>query len=102
MQFLEHQLENGLQVIAECNPRACCSAAGFFVRAGARDESDSLSGVSHFLEHMVFKGTERRAAADVNRELDDMAWTTRSICVCVSGGSGCPASVVVCDISTRA
>ncbi len=72
MQFLEHQLENGLQVIAECNPHACCSAAGFFVRAGARDESDSLSGVSHFLEHMVFKGTERRAAADVNRELDDM------------------------------
>jgi predicted Zn-dependent peptidase len=72
MQFREHQLDNGLQVIAECNPRACCSAAGFFVRAGARDESDSLSGVSHFLEHMVFKGTERREAADVNRELDDM------------------------------
>ena len=72
MQFREHQLENGLQIIAECNPRACCSAAGFFVRAGARDESDSLSGVSHFLEHMVFKGTEKRAAADVNRELDDI------------------------------
>ena len=72
MQFREHQLDNGLQIIAECNPRACCSAAGFFVRAGARDESDSLSGVSHFLEHMVFKGTEKRAAADVNRELDDI------------------------------
>ena len=72
MQFREHQLDNGLQIIAECNPRACCSAAGFFVHAGARDETDSLSGVSHFLEHMVFKGTERREAADVNRELDDI------------------------------
>jgi predicted Zn-dependent peptidase len=72
VQFREHQLDNGLEIIAECNPRACCSAVGFFVRAGARDESDSLSGVSHFLEHMAFKGTARRKAADVNRELDDI------------------------------
>lgn len=44
----------------------------FFVRTGARDESEEISGVSHFLEHMVFKGTPQRSAADVNRELDEI------------------------------
>ena len=72
MQFREHQLENGLDVIAECNPAASVCAVGFFVKTGARDEDPELSGVSHFLEHMVFKGTEHRGAADVNRELDEI------------------------------
>src|SRR5688500_63035 len=47
-------------------------AAGYFVRTGARDETAEVSGVSHFLEHMLFKGTERRSAEDVNREFDEM------------------------------
>jgi len=72
VQFREHQLENGLDVIAECNPAASVCAVGFFVKTGARDEDPELSGVSHFLEHMVFKGTEHRGAADVNRELDEI------------------------------
>ncbi len=72
MEFHEHTLENGLQVIAECNPRAYSAALGFFVNAGARDENDANNGVSHFLEHMVFKGTPRRTAAEVNRELDEL------------------------------
>jgi predicted Zn-dependent peptidase len=42
------------------------------VRTGARDETAEVAGVSHFLEHMVFKGTPRRSAADVNRELDEL------------------------------
>src|SRR5690606_21732302 len=65
-------LENGLEIVAECNPRAYSTALGFFVRAGARDESDDISGVSHFLEHMAFKGTPKRSAADVNREFDEI------------------------------
>jgi predicted Zn-dependent peptidase len=72
MQFRQTVLENGLEIVAECNPQAYSTALGFFVRAGARDESDEVSGVSHFLEHMVFKGTPRRSAADVNREFDEM------------------------------
>ena len=72
MKFREQQLENGLQVIAECNPAAYSTALGFFVNTGSRDESDELWGVSHFLEHMVFKGTPKRSAADVNRELDEL------------------------------
>ncbi len=53
MQFRSHQLENGLEVIAECNPQAYSTAISYFVRTGARDESAPIAGVSHFLEHMV-------------------------------------------------
>jgi predicted Zn-dependent peptidase len=72
VKFCEATLPNGLEVIAECNPDAYCSAFGFFVKTGSRDESDEVWGVSHFLEHMVFKGTARRSAAEVNRDLDAM------------------------------
>jgi predicted Zn-dependent peptidase len=65
-------LENGLEIIAECNPRAYSAAMAFFVNAGARDETPQVSGVSHFLEHMTFKGTPRRSADAVNRELDEL------------------------------
>src|SRR5665213_2682558 len=47
-------------------------AAGFFVKTGARDETPEVSGVSHFLEHMMFKGTARRSAEDINREFDEI------------------------------
>src|SRR5262249_52366256 len=39
---------------------------------GARDETEQVAGVSHFLEHMLFKGTDRRSAEDVNREFDEI------------------------------
>jgi predicted Zn-dependent peptidase len=68
--FHHASLDNGLEVIAELNDRAHSVAAGFFVKTGSRDESPELAGVSHFLEHMVFKGTERRDALAVNRDLD--------------------------------
>jgi predicted Zn-dependent peptidase len=72
LRFCEHRLENGLEIIAECNPNAYSTGLAFFVRTGSRDETDELSGVSHFLEHMAFKGTARRSAADVNREFDEL------------------------------
>ena len=72
MKFREHCLDNGLEIIAECNPAAYSTALGFFVKTGSRDETEEMSGVSHFLEHMAFKGTPTRSAADVNRELDEL------------------------------
>lgn len=72
MKFEQHQLSNGLSIIAECNPQAYSTSLAFFVRTGSRDETPEVAGVSHFLEHMVFKGTPRRSAADVNRELDEL------------------------------
>lgn len=72
MPFQQVTLDNGLEIVAECLPGAYSSAFAFFVKTGARDESDELSGVSHFLEHMAFKGTPTRSSLDVNRELDEM------------------------------
>jgi predicted Zn-dependent peptidase len=70
MRFHHTVLDNGLQVIAELNDQARSVAVGFFVKAGSRDESAEVAGVSHFLEHMVFKGTPRRDALAVNRDFD--------------------------------
>ena len=72
MQFIKHTIPNGLEIVAECNDEAHSTALGFFVKTGARDETDAVAGVSHFLEHMVFKGTPSRSADDVNREFDEM------------------------------
>lgn len=71
-EFKQHTLPSGLRVVAEIDQRGYSASIGFFVRAGARDENDRQSGLSHFLEHMMFKGTDRRTAADVNRELDEL------------------------------
>ena len=59
MEFKIHKLKNGLTIIGEVNKSAKSTAVGFFVRTGARDEDLKINGVSHFLEHMVFKGTEK-------------------------------------------
>src|SRR5215471_16071837 len=70
MPFHHHMMPNGLQIIGETSPSARSTALGFFVRTGARDETPAECGVTHFLEHMVFKGTPRRTALDVNQDFD--------------------------------
>ncbi len=70
MPFHTLRLPNGLQVIGETIPTSRSVGVGFYVRTGSRDESPAEMGVSHFLEHMVFKGTPRRSALDVNRDFD--------------------------------
>lgn len=70
MTCLKHTLPNGLQLIAECYPEAYTLGIGFFVRAGSRDEPAELAGVSHFLEHMAFKGTPTMTAEEVNLAFD--------------------------------
>ncbi|MFN6129258.1 MAG: M16 family metallopeptidase [Planctomycetota bacterium] len=72
MQFRHEVLENGLEIVAEVNPDAFSQSLGYFVRTGARDETPDIAGVSHFLEHMMFKGTPTRSSLDVNRALDDL------------------------------
>ena len=72
MSFHRHELGNGLEIIAEVNPRAYSTALGFFVRAGSRDETEAVNGVSHFLEHMAFKGNDRFTPDDVNRIFDEL------------------------------
>ena len=70
MTFHETALKNGLTIIGEHNPEAQTFAAGYFVKTGARDETPQVSGVSHFLEHMMFKGTDKRSAEAINLEFD--------------------------------
>ncbi|MEM6469804.1 MAG: pitrilysin family protein [Planctomycetota bacterium] len=71
-EFKQATLSNGLRIVAETDPRGYSMSLGYFVRAGSRNELDPQSGLSHFLEHMMFKGTSRRSAEDVNRELDEL------------------------------
>lgn len=72
MKFQQHTLSNGLKIIGETNRSVHSVAAGFFVRTGSRDETSEISGVSHFLEHMAFKGNDRFTADDVNRVFDEL------------------------------
>ena len=72
MQFSHHLLDNGLRVVVEHNPASHSLSLGFFVNTGARDETDEIAGVSHFLEHMLFKGTDRRTTEQVNEEFDEL------------------------------
>jgi len=72
VEFRSHTLPNGLEILAEVNDDAHSESVGFFVKTGSRDETDDVAGVSHFLEHMCFKGTPRRSADDVNREFDEI------------------------------
>jgi predicted Zn-dependent peptidase len=64
------QLESGLTVATENVPGALSVATGVWVGVGSRDEPAELSGVSHFLEHLLFKGTPTRTSQEISRSVD--------------------------------
>ena len=70
LEFKQAVLDNGLTIVGEADPDAHTAAIGFFVKTGARDEDAEVMGVSLYLEHMMFKGTATRAAADVDKDFD--------------------------------
>ena len=75
-------LANGVQVLSEHIPGVRSAAVGVWVRQGSAHESESDAGASHMLEHMVFKGTERRTAAEIAVALEGLggsldAYTSR-------------------------
>jgi predicted Zn-dependent peptidase len=63
-------LANGLVVITEPMEHVHSVSVGIWLRHGSRQEPLALNGISHFIEHMVFKGTRRRSAEDIAREVD--------------------------------
>jgi predicted Zn-dependent peptidase len=65
-----HTLPNGLRVLSDPDPAALTVAMGYFVATGARDERPEEMGVSHFLEHLMFKGSERMGGTELNERLD--------------------------------
>lgn len=66
------QLKNGLTIIGEECSWYRSVSTGIFVKTGARDETEKESGISHFLEHMVFKGTNRRSSSDITFEMGNI------------------------------
>lgn len=67
-----HTLSNGLRIVIESMPDVRSAAAGFLVLTGARHDPPTMAGVSHFLEHMMFKGTARRTWRDITVDFDRM------------------------------
>ena len=65
-------LPNGLVVITEPMEHVHSVSVGIWLRSGSRREPAELNGISHFIEHMVFKGTKRRTAEDIAREVDSI------------------------------
>src|SRR5687767_3745326 len=71
----ETRFDNGLVVLTDRMPGVRSVTLGFFIRAGSRHEPDELNGITHFIEHAVFKGTKRRSALDIAIEQDRLGGT---------------------------
>ena len=65
-------LSNGLRVVTEELPHFHSAAVGIWLNVGSRDETGAENGLTHFLEHMAFKGTARRNVLDIAREIDQL------------------------------
>src|SRR5215813_6241693 len=63
-------LDNGLRLLSEEAPGMPSVTVGIWVENGSRDEAPEENGIAHFLEHLFFKGTERRTAAGIAEEID--------------------------------
>ena len=68
-------LPNGMVVLTERMPSVKSASIGVWVRVGSRDEAPEVAGVSHFIEHMLFKGTDRRSAEEIARAVDAVGGT---------------------------
>ena len=65
-------LDNGLRILSESIPYMSSVSIGFFVGTGSRSETLPEQGLSHFIEHLMFKGTEKRSARDIAEKVDDV------------------------------
>ncbi len=65
-------LTSGLRIVTEEDPSVRSAAVGIWVNVGSRDESGSVAGASHFLEHLLFKGTTTRTALEISSSLESV------------------------------
>src|SRR5436305_526801 len=68
----EATLPNGIRVITELMPHVRSVSMGIWIGTGSRRETPEENGISHFIEHMVFKGTKNRTAEDIARSVDSV------------------------------
>jgi len=66
------RLSNGLTIITEQMPHIRSASIGIWLQTGSRDEDPEWNGISHFIEHMVFKGTKHRTAEEIARQVDSV------------------------------
>lgn len=84
--YKKHVLENGLTIVGEEIPYVKSISLGVWINAGSRIENEEISGVSHFIEHMLFKGTKNRTSKELASEIDNLggqinAFTSKE-CTC--------------------
>ncbi|MBW2038651.1 MAG: insulinase family protein [Deltaproteobacteria bacterium] len=65
-------LDNGIRVVTEVIPNLESISLGIWITTGSRDEEARENGLSHFIEHLLFKGTKRRSAFDISREIESV------------------------------
>jgi predicted Zn-dependent peptidase len=80
----QHQLANGFRIVTEAMPGLQSASIGIWVTAGGRNERLEQNGIAHFLEHMAFKGTEKRTALQIAEAVEDVggyinAYTSREV-----------------------
>jgi predicted Zn-dependent peptidase len=68
--FTKSVLDNGIRILSHEMPEHRSVSLGIWVETGSRHETDAQNGISHFIEHLLFKGTERRSAAQIAEEMD--------------------------------
>ncbi|MEP3784805.1 pitrilysin family protein [Ascidiaceihabitans sp.] len=84
MSLQTHRLSNGFRIVTEHMPGLASTTVGIWVGAGARHEMPQQNGIAHFLEHMAFKGTDRRSALQIAEAIEDVggyinAYTSREV-----------------------
>ncbi len=70
--YRKDTLANGIRVVSETLPKSRSVSIGVWVKVGSRHEAPEIGGVSHFIEHMFFKGTGKRSAKDIAIEMDSL------------------------------
>ena len=68
--FAKTVLDNGIRIVSHEMPEHRSASLGIWVENGSRHETREKNGISHFIEHLLFKGTERRSAAQIAEEMD--------------------------------
>src|SRR6185312_13155351 len=82
IRFKKTDLANGIRIVSELHSESRAVSLGIWVLTGTRDESSSDAGISHFVEHLVFKGTKTKSAYQIAKSLEALggelnAFTTR-------------------------
>jgi predicted Zn-dependent peptidase len=70
--YRKDTLSNGIRVVSETLPKSRSVSIGVWVKVGSRHEPQEIGGVSHFIEHLFFKGTKKRTAKDIAIEMDSI------------------------------